>query len=347
MPSASGDRRRTRLALSPRSIGLIMLTVAAVSILIGTVRASVRVIGWMAAAAAIASLLEPLVSLLARRMRRGVALVLTVLAVLGVAGGITFFTVSDVVHEVHVLQRSAPERARQLEHSKRFGSAARSFHLERRTRQAVKEIPERLRGGSSADAIRAAGTRGVAYLATTVLTIFLIINGRRLINAGIDQIPDEKRRQRLRIIVRHGGTMGVQYTTGSLAMSALAGVLIGGTAYLVHVPGAIPLGLWAALWDLVPLIGAVVGALPVALLAAAASPTTGVAIFALFIAYEAVEAFVFQQQLEERSVHIGAFLTLLAGSVGLELYGIGGALFALFATSVAVGMFEAWRADET
>jgi len=44
-------------------------------------------------------------------------------------------------------------------------------------------------------------------------------------------------------------------------------------------------------------------------------------------------------------VHVGPFLTLGMGSVGLELYGLGGALFALFATSVAVGLFEVWRRD--
>ncbi|MEY2424994.1 MAG: hypothetical protein QOI61_566 [Actinomycetota bacterium] len=345
MSDAPPDPRRTRLALSGRSIGLIILTVAVVGLLIGVTRASARVIGWMAAAAAIAALLEPLVITLSKHMRRGVAVLITMLLVLGTVGLVAFFTINDVVREVRVLERAAPARARALEKSERFGSAARAFRLEERTRAAVKDIPSRLRGGSNADAIRAAGTRGVAYLATTVLTVFLVLNGRRLVLAGLAQIHDPDQRERLHAIVRDGGRNGVQYTTASVAMSASAGLLVGFTAQLFGVPGAVPLGLWAALWDLVPLIGAVVGALPVVLLAAADSPVSAAVILVAFVGYQLLESAVVQRQLEERSVHVGPFLTLVAGSAGLELYGLGGALFVLFATSIAIGFFEEWRRE--
>jgi predicted PurR-regulated permease PerM len=346
MSDAPPDPRHTRLALSGRSIAAIVLTFAAVGAFIGITRASARVLGWMAAAASIAALVEPLVTTLAKRMRRGLAVLVSVVLVLGTVGGIAFLTTRDIVHEVHVLQRAAPHRAHALERSDRFGSAARSFHLEQRTRALVKDIPNRLRGGSSADALRSAGTRGVAYLATTVLTIFLILNGRKLILAGIAQVHDEKLQETLKKIVGSGGRRAVQYMTGSIAMAASAGLLVGFAAQTAHVPGAVPLGLWAALWDVVPLIGAVVGALPVALLAAAISPTTGLLILVAFLAYEAFETAVLQKHLEERTLHIGPFLTLVTASAGLELYGLGGALFALFATAVAIGLFEEWRVEE-
>src|SRR5205085_3315259 len=111
---------------------------------------------------------------------------------------------------------------------------------------------------------------------------------------------DEERRKRLRVIFRDGGQAGVQYTTGSIAMAASVGLLVALTAQIVDVPGAVPLGLWAALWDLVPLIGAVVGALPVALFAAADSPARGIVVLLLFIAYEGFESAVVQKHLEER-----------------------------------------------
>jgi predicted PurR-regulated permease PerM len=344
--SPPDPRRHTRLALSGRSIAAIIITIGVVGALLGITRASARVLGWMAAAASIAALVEPLVTTLATRMRRGVAVLVAVILVLGTVGGIAFLTTRDIVHEVHVLQRAAPKRAHALERSDRFGSAARSFHLEERTRALVKDIPNRLRGGSSADALRSAGTRGVAYLATTVLTIFLILNGRRLILAGIAQVHDEELQQQLKKIVRDGGRRAVQYTTGSMAMAASAGLLVGFAAKVANVPGAVPLGLWAALWDIVPMIGAVVGALPVALLAAATSPTNGLLILVAFLLYEAFETAVLQKHLEEQTLHIGPFLTLVTASAGLELYGLGGALFALFVTAVAIGLFEEWRVEE-
>ena len=138
----------------------------------------------------------------------------------------------------------------------------------------------------------------------------------------------------------------MRYTAGSIGMAVVAGCLVALVARLVDVPGAVPLGLWAALWDLVPLVGAVIGALPVALLAAAISPTTGIVVLLGFVVYQVVEAIVVQKRLERRSVHVGPFLTLVVGTAGLELYGLGGALISLFAASVALATFEAWRVDE-
>lgn len=342
MPEASEDRR-AQLSLSTRSIGLIVLTIAGVTALVAMTSASVRVLGWMAAAASIAALLDPLVSFLSNHMRRGIAVLISALLVVTLVGGIAYLTVNDVVHEIRVLQRVAPERAHALEKSKRFGSAAKAFHLEERTRAAVKDIPERLRGGSSADAIRSAGTRGVAYLATTVMTVFLILNGRKLVTAAIEQISDEKRRGQVDHALRTGVARGVSYTTGSLGMAAIAGVAVSVVARLADVPAPAPLGVWAALWDIVPVVGGVIGALPVALLAAATNTTTGLLILAGFLLYEVFEMTVLQKRLEKSSVHIGPFLTLLVTAVGLELYGLGGALFGFFALSIAMGVFEAWR----
>jgi len=335
------------MSLSTRSIGLIVLTVALVVAFIGVTRASVRVLGWMAAAATLAALIEPLVDLMTRYMRRGVAVLVTFLLVVSVVGSIAYLTVSDIAHQVRVLQRSAPARAAALERSDRFGSAARAFHLEERTRSAVKEIPQRLQGGTPTEALRSAGTRGVAYLATTVLTLFLIVNGRRLVVAGVSQIHDPTRQKQVRRALLRGGTRGVRYTTGSLAMSAVCGLLVAFVARLVDVPGAVPLGLWAALWDVVPMIGAVIGALPVVILAAATSPTHGILVLVGFVLYEIIETVIVQRRIEQRSVHVGPFLTLVVGMAGLELYGLGGALLLLFATSVALATFEAWRSEDT
>jgi predicted PurR-regulated permease PerM len=339
----SPSNRRTQLSLSTRSIGLIVLTIAGVTAFVAMTSALVRVLGWMAAAGSIAALVDPLVSVLTRYMRRGIAVLVSALIVLGIFGGVAFLTVNDVVHEIRVLQRVAPERAHALEKSKRFGSAAKAFKLEQRTRAAVKDIPQRLRGGSSADAIRAAGTRGVAYLATTVMTIFLILNGRKLVAGGIAQINDEKRRTQIDHALRTGVSRGVQYTTGSLGMAAIAGTAVSLVARLADVPAPAPLGVWAALWDIVPVVGGVIGALPVVLLAAATNTTTAFVILAGFLLYEVFEMTILQKRLERASVHVGPFLTLLVTSIGLELYGLGGALFGFFALSVAMGVFETWR----
>jgi predicted PurR-regulated permease PerM len=48
-------------------------------------------------------------------------------------------------------------------------------------------------------------------------------------------------------------------------------------------------------------------------------------------AWQAVEALRLQRKVEARSLHLGAFVTIVVAMVGLELYGIGGALIGLVA----------------
>jgi hypothetical protein len=91
--------------------------------------------------------------------------------------------VGDVVDEVDELETAVPRAARELERSERFGNTARDIDLADKAEDFVDELPERLRGGNVQDAIRSAATRGVAFLATFVLTIFFLIHGPRLLAA--------------------------------------------------------------------------------------------------------------------------------------------------------------------
>ncbi|HEX6597023.1 MAG TPA: AI-2E family transporter, partial [Acidimicrobiales bacterium] len=172
--------RPERLRLTPRSVllavGMFGITVSTLAVL----AAARRVIGWILVAAVIAGLLHPVVSHLERRMRRGLAVLIVMVGLLSSAGAAVYNLVDDVAEETRRLQQAAPERARQLERSERFGELATDLRLEERTRRFLEDIPERLRGGTPAEALRAAGSRGVAFLATTVLTVFFLLHGPRL-----------------------------------------------------------------------------------------------------------------------------------------------------------------------
>jgi predicted PurR-regulated permease PerM len=101
----------------------------------------------------------------------------------------------------------------------------------------------------------------------------------------------------------------------------------------------------------VPLVGVVVGGLPVVLLALADSPAQAVVVAAVLIGWQLVEAIVLQRRLEARSLHIGPFITVGMAMIGLELYGIGGALaaaaLAVLLAALADEMLPTDAADES
>lgn len=308
--------------------------------------ASQRVIGWILVSAAVAGLLHPLVGFLARRIPRGFAVLVVAVGVLGSLAGVGYLVVDDVAAELRALQRAAPARAAQLEEEGRFAEVAREARLEERTRSFVREVPERLRGGTPAEAFRAAATRGLAFLATGVLTLFFLLHGAKLARAAVDQVHDPRRRARLERVGLRAGKRAFGYARGALATGVLAGVVAYAVARAAGVPGPAPLALWVALWDLVPVLGAAVGAVPIIVLAAVDDPVRGAVLAVVFVAYQVVEDLVLQRWVERRTLHLGPFLTAVAAFAGLELYGLGGALLAVLAVAVAVAVLDDLADDE-
>jgi predicted PurR-regulated permease PerM len=308
-----------------RAVVMLGLTIA----LLGLVAASGRVIGWVLAAATLAGLLHPLVVGLSRKLPRGLALAIVVVGTLAVTAGVAYRVVDDVSEQIGELQKAIPRAARELERSDRFGDAATEIRLAARAQTFVDELPERLRGGDVQDALRSAATRGVAFLATGVLTIFFLIHGPRLLASALAQLPAERREGARRValaIYRRSW----RYVSGSAAMSAMAGLVAYGCAEMIDAPGRAPLALWVALLDVIPLVGLVLGAAPLVLLAATTASWQGaVGVTLVLLAWQLFEALRLQRMVEARSLHLGPFVTLAVGMIGLELYGIGGMLVGL------------------
>jgi predicted PurR-regulated permease PerM len=302
--------------------------------LLAVLAAARRVIGWIVVAAVLAGLLHPVVVRLERYMRRGLAVGLVMLLLVGSASAVVYSLVDDIQRETRRLQQVAPERARRLERSERFGDLARDLHLEERTRRFVAEVPERLRGGTPAEAIRAAATRGVAFLATGVLTIFFLLHGPRIARSARDQMRDPARRDRFQSVARAAYGRAFGYAGATLAMALAAGLYGYALARMAKVPGPAPLGIWVGLWDLVPLAGVVVGAAPIIGLAAVVSGARALVLALAFVGYQLLENLVVQRRVEEATLRLGPFLTLAGGLVGLELSGLAGALLLVLVIAV-------------
>ena len=300
------------------------------------VAAAQRVIGWMLVAGTLAGLLHPLARAMERRMPRGVAVLLVMAAVVAATAAVGYGLVDDIRAETRRLQAAAPARAQELERSERFGEMARDLDLADRTRRFLDQLPERLRGGTPAEALRAAATRGVAFLATGVLTVFLLLHGPALARAAVRQFPDSARRDRLEATGVDVYRRAFGYARSNLAMALAAGLFAYAVARAAEVPGPAPLGVWVGLWDLVPLGGAFIGALPIVALAAATSGERAMVVGLVFVAYQLVENLAVQRRVEAGTLRLGPFLTLLAGLVGLELSGVAGALLCVLAATIAV-----------
>lgn len=336
MAGAPAERLRLTTGSAVRTVLLFGATLAGLRI----VMASQRVIGWILAAAAIAMLLNPLVVLLSRRIPRGIAVGIVALGTIASVGAVTYGAVQDLVRETNNLQEAAPRRVAELEQSERFGDFARDVKLRERVERLVESAPERLRGGTPAEALRSAATRGVAFLATGVLTLFFLLHGPRMLGAAARQIDNPDHRLMVERAAHGAYERGFGYVRRTILMSTMAGLVTFLVARAADVPGPAPLGVWAALWDVVPLLGAFIGTLPVVVLAAAVDPAKGTLLACLFIGYQVFEQVALQRRTERKTLRVGPFLTVAAAFAGLELYGLGGALLVLLIVILVVAVAD-------
>ncbi|MCB1015869.1 MAG: AI-2E family transporter [Acidimicrobiales bacterium] len=286
--------------------------------------AAKRPLGWLLVAVLLAALLFPVVDRLARHVPRGLAIAIVALGGLALVAGITYRGIDEVRRQADRVERAAPAAARDLQRSERFGEFARQAQLEDKVETFVQELPDRLRGGDPVDALRAAASRGAAFLVTFVLMVFVLISGPRFLASGLAQIRDPHRRAGVERVLGAAFPRAWRYVALSLAKASVAGVFTWALCVVVDVPGAVLLGLWVAAWSLVPAVGVLVGSLAVVLLSITVSLEVAGAVLVVFLAYQVAEVFVVQRRIERRSIHVGPFVSLVVAALGLELYGIGG-----------------------
>jgi predicted PurR-regulated permease PerM len=307
---------------------------------------SQRVIAWILIAAAVAALVNPLVDLFDRWMPRGFAVAAVALLVLAFLGGFVYGLVDDIVDQTRRLERAVPARAAELEESGQFSDVAQELELEERSRRLIKAIPERLAGPSTQAAIENTTERALGFLAIAIMTLFFVVYGKSLVGASIRQFPDPESRGRYERIVERGVTRGLASARGTLVLAIVGGFVAYGLARFADVPGPIALATWAALWNIVPIFGFVIGTLPIVLLAGANSVRTAAVLAVVFIVYEIVESFVLRRWLERRTLRLGGFLTALAAFGGLELYGLSGALLGVLGAALVAGALAEYAREE-
>ena len=117
--------------------------------------------------------------------------------------------------------------------------------------------------------------------------------------------------------------------TGNLLISLYAGVAAFIVLMILGVPSPIVIALWVAFADLIPLVGATLGAIVGVFAAFLHSPTAGVIALVFFVIYQQLENGVIYPTVMARKVKVNPLGVLLSVLLGVELFGFLGALLAV------------------
>ncbi len=310
------------------SVGLVA-SVGLGFFLLGVLGNASRAIGWMFFSASIAIMLYPAVHFLNRYIPKAFAVILLILFVIGLVVVPVYSVVEDVNAQARKLERTLPQRAIDLETDGRFAENFREFRLEERTRDAIRYIPNLIAGGTDEERISANANRAIAVIVGGVLMIFFLLYGDRLVKGALSVVKDDQRRDRLDYLLRHAFSRCTRFGWSQIVLSISAGLFTYLICRINNIPAAGLLATWAAVWNIVPVFGVVIGTIPIVVLAGAQSLRLAVILLILFIVYEIIESFARFRLLGPYALRMDLIVTIFIVFGGIELYGLGGALSGL------------------
>jgi putative heme transporter len=336
-PPAVAPAKRVRVwraGLTPASAMLIVGAVVTAFVLRNAFVAAHRIVGWVVACAIVALLVDALVEIVDRVLPRWISVIVVLLGIVAIVAGVTIGLANDVLDSLDELQTTAPEAAAALE--ERFGWAS-DIGVADRVQAFVDELNDRIRGRA---VTRVAGT-APTYLMTGILMLFFLFYGRRYFDAFVRQFPAD-RQDEIRTVATSGALRGRRYLAIALAHSLANGVIVGMLCWTLDVPAALSLGVVVGAFTILPLIGVLVGGVPALLLAfGSEGGWTGVVVLTVLLLLQLVEAVIVRPWVDPRTVRLGPAAAIVAGLLGFELYGIGGAVYGIALTVFAFATLDA------
>jgi predicted PurR-regulated permease PerM len=266
----------------------------------------------------------------ARGMRRPHAVTIVLLAVVAFFVGFGFAIVPPIADQAGQFVDKAPDYIARLRENSQIAELDARYHFLTQASDYLSK-PERV-GTAVFGGILGAGRVVVSafFSAFTVLilTLYLMANLPD-IKASAYRLVPRSRRARVglltdEILSRIGG-----YVAGNLIISVCAGVSTFVVLVILHVPYPVALALIVAVTDLIPAVGATIGAVIVTAVAMFVSVRTGIAAAVFYIAYQQVENYLLYPRIMKRSVDVSPVATVVAVLIGGSLLGVLGALLAI------------------
>lgn len=185
-------------------------------------------------------------------------------------------------------------------------------------------------------------------LVALVATIYLVVRPYPVVDGFVALFPASWRGRTRRVLGDVYRTVQ-RWLLGQLAAMAFIASLTGATLWVLGIPFAVLLGLFAGLVSFVPFLGAFVAAIPPVLLALVTDPVLALWVILVYTAIQQVESHVIQPVVMSKAVALHPAVVVFGLLVMGTLFGIVGLVLAVpLVATVQVLVRELWveRMDE-
>jgi predicted PurR-regulated permease PerM len=186
-----------------------------------------------------------------------------------------------------------------------------------------------------------------------LISIYLLLEREKITDALLQTIPSTVRDQSLELFYAVERSL-IKYLRGQLLLCAIMGVL--GWAIMFFTVGeyALAVGAWVAATEIIPVLGAFLGAIPavaVALFVPQGGFVHALIVAGLFLIAQQIEGNLLVPRIQGGSVGVHPLIVLFATLAGTALYGILGAILAVPVVAIIAAtvrylqgtlLFERW-----
>lgn len=222
---------------------------------------------------------------------RGPAVLVVLVVSLGLLGGMLFAFISPVVRQGSRFATEFPTYLSDAEAGRGpLGGVVKKYELDQRYEQNKAKISAALRDatGGALGLGRKVFSGIVSLLTVVVLAILMVLYGPELLTGALGVLPPSTRR-RVKAVSTDCARSVTGYVTGNLVISLIAATVTYVALFLFGVPFRFLLAMWVAFTDLLPLIGATLGAIPTIGIALLHSTTAGVGMAIVYFVYQQLE----------------------------------------------------------
>jgi predicted PurR-regulated permease PerM len=193
--------------------------------------------------------------------------------------------------------------------------------------------------GEAGSGMGAAVTQLVAYLgligdglfifvAVQLLAFYWTLDRERITRSLLLLLPSGQREGVRALFLASEAKVG-GYIRGVAGLCLIVGALATAAYWLIGLPNALLLGLAAALFEAVPVVGPALGALPAIVVALSVDPVKAVGVLAATAAIQILENTILVPRVMGHAVGVNPVVTLLALAAFGGLFGLPGALMAI------------------
>jgi predicted PurR-regulated permease PerM len=332
-PTAVRSQQEDNRVVARRTLLVIGLVLVAL-LLLFLIRATSQVLTWIVIAVFFAVALTPAVNWVQRRAafgRRWLATLLVFLvAFLVIAGLVTLFVV-PLIREGSQVIADFPKIVEDARSGRGpVGGLIERFNLLEYAENNADRFREYASGlGAPTLAVLRGAATSVAGIVTIFVLAYLMVLEAPKVVHGFLALFDDRRAERIRRVGHDCAKTITGYITGNLLISIICGSLTYAVLAILGVPYAGLIALFVGLADLIPLVGATLGAVIASIAAFVESTTAGIVVIIFFVLYQQLENHLLQPVIFARTVKVNPLTVLIAILIAVELAGILGALLAI------------------